>query len=251
MQALLLQVQAETFPTNGLVAYWAMRNSGTTVYDEYGAYNGTAAGGVTFGTEYAAAGYGASFDGTDDYIGVGDHNALSFVDGAGDKPFSILAWVNLSTEATSSGAVFSKDQNTGTWTDRREYLFIVRTAGNVGLTLNDKSDVNAFIDGRTANGVVTLGAWHHIAATYDGSKNETGITIYVDGVDRTGTRSETGTYTGMENTATPAEIGRRLYADSAPNSAYFLGEIDEVAIWSRALTSNEVYRIATTPLYYP
>ena len=34
--------------TRGLVAYWAMRNSGTTVYDEWASYNGTAVNSPAF-----------------------------------------------------------------------------------------------------------------------------------------------------------------------------------------------------------
>jgi hypothetical protein len=55
--------------TRGLVAYWAMRNSGTTVYDEHGANNGTAGFGNALG--------GGSFS-----VGLADGNTdlvLNFI----------------------------------------------------------------------------------------------------------------------------------------------------------------------------
>jgi hypothetical protein len=237
--------------TKGLVAYWAMRNSGTTVYDEWtGGYNGTAAGGVTFGESYAAVGYGASFDGTNDYIALGDNDAFSFTDGTNEKPFSISAWVNINAGKASTACIWSKDMFDGAW--KREYLFVVRTTGHAGVLIFDNSDPTGgtLLDGRSSDSLVTFGSWHYIAATYDGSKNETGIRIYVNGVDRTATQTKTGTYTGMRNTAAPMEIGRRLFSTNPANTVWMHGLVDEVRIYNRALTADEVkqlYRMGAIP----
>lgn len=81
---------------------------------------------------------------------------------------------------------------------------------------------------------VNDGKWHHVAATYDGST----ISIYVDGVLDTSTNA-TGTIVGNDQ---PIDIG----SDSQPPPGHnytFTGELDEVSIYNRALTSCEIQEI--------
>jgi hypothetical protein len=79
--------------TLGRVAYWAMRNSGTTVYDEYGVYNGTASGGVTFNYTHGAVGYGAQFDGVNDYISCATAPIIPIA----TTSYSVCGWVKVAT----------------------------------------------------------------------------------------------------------------------------------------------------------
>jgi len=50
----------------------------------------------------------------------------------------------------------------------------------------------------------------HVVITYDGSETKEGLTIYINGVDATFNRSETGTYTGMTATSARTTIGSFL-----------------------------------------
>ncbi len=73
------------------------------------------------------------------------------------------------------------------------------------------------------------GNWHYAVLTYDGSR----LRLYVDGVE---VASLNTTAVPDYNWNTPLTIGK----DSNSNSRYFTGDIDEVRIYNRALTAQEV-----------
>jgi hypothetical protein len=76
--------------------------------------------------------------------------------------------------------------------------------------------------------------WHHVIVTYDGSSNVNGVKVYVDGELMNLTthfNSLTGTISG---TGFGVDIGSR------PTQKFFDGTIDEVKIYNRALTENQV-----------
>lgn len=74
-------------------------------------------------------------------------------------------------------------------------------------------------------------AWHHVAATHDG----TTTVLYVDGA-----KVANGSITGSFQFNGPPAIGA-LGSDNAGSYNAFLGLIDEVSIYSRALASDEVH----------
>jgi len=88
---------------------------------------------------------------------------------------------------------------------------------NVGSTVAEIESANTYNDGK----------WHHVVFVYRGSGDGS---VYVDGMDDTAISSPgTPTY-GADNLT----IGSR-------NGAYgFYGIIDEVKIWNRSLTEEEV-----------
>jgi hypothetical protein len=75
------------------------------------------------------------------------------------------------------------------------------------------------------------GNWHFVAMTYDGSY----LRAYVDGA-----QSGMQSVTGALSTGSPTNIG--MYGANYTN-----GSIDELRIYSRALTENEVMLIYSNP----
>ncbi|MFN4337017.1 MAG: LamG domain-containing protein, partial [Candidatus Nitrosocaldus sp.] len=73
------------------------------------------------------------------------------------------------------------------------------------------------------------GQWHYVTLTYDGST----LRLYVDG---TLVSSLSTTAIPDYNWNTPLTIGK----NSLDNSRYFIGDIDEVRVYNRALTAQEV-----------
>ncbi len=81
----------------------------------------------------------------------------------------------------------------------------------------------------TDSGVLTLGVWHHIAATYDGAT----MKIYVDGVlvkSRSIVKNIASTFVHLYIGAT----------QSYPNSRNADAEIDEVRIWNITRTAEQI-----------
>jgi alpha-tubulin suppressor-like RCC1 family protein len=89
-------------------------------------------------------------------------------------------------------------------------------------------------EGADASTGIYDGQWHHIVGTYD----ELNLRLYVDGVEvGTGTPH---TQPIRYNLATDNDLYIGAYEESAGCRLSWKGDIDEVAIWNRALTASEV-----------
>src|SRR5439155_15482184 len=93
--------------------------------------------------------------------------------------------------------------------------------GNLFLTKLDAWDV------RTPAGAVTDTNWHHVAVVCATNS----ATFYVDGMAKASL-----TYVGTFTFATPAVVGAR--PENFANS--FLGQVDELSLYNRALTPSEI-----------
>jgi hypothetical protein len=80
------------------------------------------------------------------------------------------------------------------------------------------------------------GAWHHLAGTYDGVT----VRLYVDGVEQgTGTPATSAINYALADNNTFRIGGYR----SSCVDFLFTGDIDEVQIFNRALTAQEIAAI--------
>jgi len=89
----------------------------------------------------------------------------------------------------------------------------------------------------TQGSTLVAGEWAHIACVYDGAN----IINYINGVN-VGSTPLTGSITYANSNTEPWRIGRR--GDAAPG--YFDGKIDEVRMYSRALTASEIKQLYLT-----
>jgi len=151
--------------------------------------------------------YSATFDGVNDYIG-----------GIGNCPtgnFTISAWI--------------KKEGAGGY-------YAIYSAASVEIWFGASSSeaLRIHIGGNssykdTADGVINEGQWHHCAVTWDGSN----AVIYVDGVSKSLSGAESGTL------HTPV-AGAGVIGAYPATSNYWDGNIDEVSIWDKALSRDEI-----------
>ena len=159
-------------------------------------------------------GYAMEFDGVDDYVEVLNDASLN------PPKITVELWAK---------------SNTGTW-NQAGFLVSKRSAyimhplsgsKNVTFYIYDGGWVSALF---SAPAAFDITEWHHYVGTYDGST----IRIYVDGGTYTGETSHSGS---IDTTDTGSLfIGR----DDGSDDRYFNGSIDEVVIYSKALTDDEV-----------
>ena len=167
-------------------------------------------------------------DGIDAFVEVADNSNLSFGNGTTDSPFSISAWVNM-TDATRFRIVSKYDSNL-------EYLFATGGTDRIAFNCYDNS-TSARIGRQYSTALTSLqGTWIHLVATYDGSTSSTGQKIYLNGSRVDDTNSNSGSYTAMENTTAPLEIGKLTTTRAN-------GLIDEVAIFDVELSASDVTNI--------
>jgi len=176
---------------------------------------GTLAGGVTFAP--GEVGEAFSFDGSSGYVSVPHSSIWDF----GTNDFTIEFWANFNS--TSGAQAFIACDN-GSGAQNKWILFY----GYVGQSLTFLSGASAINIGNFQF-LPNTGQWYHIAVTRGGSA----WIFYVDGV-AIGTETETVTVPTM---TAPLTIG------NAEGAFYFKGLMDEVSIYTRALSAIEVQSI--------
>ncbi|HIE28374.1 TPA: LamG domain-containing protein [Candidatus Poribacteria bacterium] len=194
-------------------------------------------------------------DGVDDYVVVEKSDSLKF----GKGSFSVEAWVNLSTKQTTGGpgGRLANDRGTGAGGTLHGWQIKINNTGdgNKKWGFNDSG-----IDDATGNyGVynpgwkVTTanygnGEWYHVGVVY---KAGTGLSFYVN-AELDG-EVEIKKYGSLDNDL-PVVIGAAIAHDGKEGqlSQFFPGIVDEIRIWNRALSQNELETYMTEGLaVYP
>lgn len=203
-----------------LIGWWKMDDEKADVavdssgWDHYGT--------LVAGPQWSDGYFGEAlkFDGVDDYVDCGTDESIAF-----SGSVTIMAWVK-SQAAVNDGKIASNQNNAtggyklGIYQNKAE--FEIRTAANTAV-LN-----------RAATGGVSLGegTWYHVTGVYSMGQH---IRTYVNGtLDREFPTTEVpGVSTGA------FMLGRESYS-----SAYFWsGWMDDVRLYNRALTEQEIAQI--------
>jgi hypothetical protein len=211
--------------TAGLVAHWPLdATSGTTAADASGSgHTGTLVNGPVWTAGFLAQ--ALAFDGVKTYVNVPHADALNAY------PLTIAAWIK--TGATTGVAAIVNKFVAGT---ANGYQLFLDNGRLCAWYLRDAS--NVVYDGTECT-LATAGfadnQWHHVAVVVDAA----GGRLYVDGIQRA-TRGWTGV-PGAPTTTQPLRIAD--YAGAA--GAVFSGLIDDVRIYSRALSAAEISSFAS------
>ena len=197
-------------PPSGLIAWWP--GDGTAL-DLVNTNHGILQNGVSYAE--GKAGQAFSLDGMDDRVFIPESPT---VDLSRMTNWTIQAWVRPTSFSSKSYLTIYSE---GYW---RVLLGVDNPTGKPENWINN---ANQFL-GAVA---LQISNWNHVALTFDGTNR----TFYVNGA-----------FAGSSNSpvATSDNNGAAI-GDVAPtyNSAQFQGQIDEVALFNRALTSNEVAAI--------
>ncbi len=209
--------------TNGLIGMWSFDGADVTnkVYDRSGqGNNGYFVNGATSTAKtIGKLGQALTFDGTDDYVDIGDQSIYDF----GTSNFSVTGWVK--TIATGEKAVIAKR----TVCNEESFWNIRKTPGNQ-FSFEIDEDAGG-TDHATATGGPTIndGVWHHFAGVREGVVAK----IYVDGVFAASASSA-----GITNISNTASVSIGNGVCGALNA-----QIDDIRIYNRALTGSEVTQI--------
>ena len=206
-------VASSAYPTSGLISYWKL--DGNT-NDFMGVNNGVATG-VTSTSSGCTLNSCYSFSGTNSYINVADSTSLN-----GLSTATISVWVYPTTSlADYDGFVSKRDSFT---------LGFHNVAGEVR---NDYWNATGSKSVVSKSPLLTANNWHHIVSVYNG----TSISLYINGVYINQT-AMTGSI--KSSTGTAMAIGADIYS---PSTRGFIGKIDEVMIYNRALSASEIQQI--------
>jgi hypothetical protein len=239
-QVMLAATSSQTFATNGatfynltvndgLAGYWKLDDaSGSSAADGSGYGN---AGSVKNSPTWATSSLPSlsfndpsalTLNGSTQYVDV--TTAVTPTNAA----FTACAWVKFAVVSGFESMASINGANVPAFTLYRDtggkFAFDMRSADNTGATLYQ-------VLGATAP---TTGTWYHTCGVYDGSQ----IHLYVNG-------TQEGTPVSVGSTWTPSGhtyIGGSIWAGSIGN--YLNGTVDDVRIYSRALSDTEIGSLA-------
>jgi hypothetical protein len=210
----------------GIVGLWHLDEAAGTsgaasIIDESGQGNhGTPASAVTFG-ELGRLGKAPVFHGSvNDDISIPDSASLQF---DGTKSFTISAWFATTlgnTGGTNSKIISKRDLGVAEFYT----LQLGGTTGVADLELGNAVSIAGGADLRD-------GKWHLMTGVVNRGTNT--ATLYVDGQ-----QAATSAYAVTNFNTNAFCIGCSMFGNEA-----FVGSIDEVAIWSRALDPAEVAQL--------
>jgi hypothetical protein len=204
---------AESAPS---AAYSFSGTSGATAVDSSG--NGNDAALVNAPTPTAGRfGGGLRLDGVDDAVQLPMAESLTFT-----TAYTFEAWMAPTT--------FGRDRSLW-WTPAA--TLTLRAEGTVVPTVVPATSSQV---GFVSGGVVPLGTWSHVAATYDGSM----LRLYINGAEA-GSRPASGPLMP----ASPPEAGM------LGGILAFAGTIDEVRLYRRALSAAEIAVDMVVPVDSP
>jgi Concanavalin A-like lectin/glucanases superfamily len=204
-----LSVSAFALPS-GLVAYYPLDGNAVDYSD-----NGNS--GSISGPVWVSGYYGNAlhFNGSNDYVMVPDKASLSMING-----LTICAWIN-----PEIGNMWYRVVGKSNSSNSDDCWGIGEAmAGGICFTIW-KNGSQTYTNGHTP---LQMGQWNHIAGTWDGNV----MHIYQNGA----LQSEMCTVSPpIDNSSNP------LYLGKLPNNTYyFKGAVDEVMIFNRGLTANEI-----------
>jgi len=206
-------IGTQTLGLRGLVLWLKFNEgSGNIAYDS-SFYNNH---GTIYGATWTDGKFGKAlgFDGVDDYVDCGNDESLNITD-----EITIVAWVKPVSFSTYNFIAKKYEAYTILFY-KSKLRFDIKDGGQWRWdTSNDYAPPGGF----------QLGQWYFVAGTYDGSV----IKLYLNG-DYVAHTDYTG---DIDATAKNLYIGANT---TTPPTHFFDGLIDEVRIYNRALSKNEI-----------
>ncbi len=152
------------------------------------------------------------------------------------SPYTVTAWARLDAAGSLNATVIGQNGN-------RHSAFYMGYCANVKtwcVRLPEADSDSASLSTQRINATTSpqLGAWTHLGLVVDPSPTKKTISFYVNGVLQHSTPFTTGAWASTGG----LQVGRAKYAGAYGD--YFPGEIDEVAVWQRALVDGEVKKEA-------
>jgi hypothetical protein len=208
-------------PTNGLVGWWPF--NGNANDESVNTNDGTVNGPILTTDRYGATDSAYNFDGVDDYIDLGDITSLDNV-----NAFSVAVFFNYSNLPTLPNDWYTVVAD-GSYADIDGWGILIKSDQ---ILMRELDNFNGII----LNYNFTQNNWYHIVATCESDS----IKIFING-------QFIGSSLNLQanltlNTSNSFRVGNGTMTNVPPNSwpYYLSGKIDDLGLWNRALTQQEI-----------
>jgi hypothetical protein len=233
----------------GLVGHWPLNGpslSWTTDTTQDTSGNGNTGQLVNFSTTTSPVagkvGGALQFNGLNGYIALGNPASLNNIDAQGGGGMTLSAWIYPRSQGQYGRAgLFYKGTSDGVSTTNGVWALNVPSSSYAIKSFEFlKSFDSTILDVRSTANVITLNRWQHVVMTWDGSASAANVHFYVNGVQTGTSFQQNGVGNKVSDAANAANLG------GFSNSAVFDGKLDDVRVYNRALSAQEVQQLYTT-----
>jgi len=215
-------------PTNGLLGWWPFNGNAN---DQSGnGNNGTVTGAQLTNNRLGNVNSAYTFNGSSDFITVPASSTLNFT-----TNFSFSCWVNIpdysqNTSGIAQRAVIGKQR--GNNLSGMNFIAVNSSPSSVySFGINDGPN-NIVINNGSS---IPLNTWSHFVGTYDGLTGK----LYKDG----NLVASNNTSISFVVSTQPFYFGKEFNT----TGRFFKGEIDDMGMWNRALTQQEITALYNSP----
>lgn len=208
-------------PTNGLVGYWPFNGNAN---DESGnGNNGTNNGAILTADRYGNINSSYNFDGGNNYINVANNSSQNF---SSTNKITISLWMYSTVLPTANLARVLISKQDGSGANQNGFNISYEPQATYLLVANVVSNAYSYVDGNQLG----IGVWHNLVFIFDN-----GITrSYKNGI-----LMNEGFAASIIG-ASPQSLTFGKPTWSALNAIGFTGNLDDIGIWNRALTQEEI-----------
>lgn len=225
--------------TNGMLAWYPFCGNAS---DESGNGNNGSVSGATLSTDrFGNLNSAYSFNGSSNYIDVNDTVSLRL----NNTDYSISFWTNLNAYGTGGGTAFIYKRGPGSqngWCIGADQ----GTQDRLMLLVSGNVDPRGY-----STATLGLSDWHNVVVVYTLSTQE--LKFYIDGILDNTTTGVDNLYNPVGGMPTPnssCTSVMRFGQDTEGNNYWLDGQLDDIGIWNRALTPNEVNILFTTGICF-
>jgi len=226
-------VASRTSLLEGLVAFYEMNaNLSGILKDSHGQNNGTS-------TQISQVnGYnqnGNKYDGRSSISRVSHSNSLNL-----STEFTLMADIFRQGNGQAGSSIILGKTFSAAWTGNQTYSMAITSDNKIRIRTNS-SGLQDWVSTQT----VPLGTWVRVIATY---KSGEGYSLFMDTTEPEKSPQFSGSITESDQELT---IGSASLINNAANNRRFEGILDNVGIWNRQLSKDEIARLITTKITYP
>ncbi len=210
---------------NGLMAYYPFCGNAN---DQSGNGNNGIVNGATLTTDrFGNSNSAYSFNGVNNYISCLNNNIP-----AGNSSRTFSAWFYLTPTNGYSDGYSVLSYGTNTFPDGRlNDIFIKENDVIFNTHMNYSTNTNPLNNNNL---------WHNIVVTYNNT-NVSSINIYLDGIQIQTTNFNLVNLNTLDTLNTNLLFGKAIVQYAS--NFYFNGKIDDIGIWNRALTEQEITQL--------
>ena len=220
---------------NGLVGHWTFDGADmarTAAFDKSGNGNrGILANGPVL--IEGKIGQGLKFNGDDSTapssVDAGNASILNNL-----SSFSISAWLYAPTGI--KGRILDKNQTSGNIDPISGWYFSIDSNSAIRFAVEFGLQVLKRI---SSTNILNLNTWNNVLLTWDGSSSATNVHIFVNGIEASYTTTQDASGSRTSDSASNLAIG----ANIPDQSSGFNGSLDDVRIYNRVLSADEIKRL--------